>query len=111
VLGGKVVVLRGVLGDVVQLPVMGIRSASVSGVIGAPNGLPASVNEGPGHGHTPRRPSWSIERWPNISKYCVRCRVAAAASSKVCAKLTPWIDDQALHESAHHGHVAHAISG
>ena len=60
-------------------------------MIGVPNGLPASANEGPGHGHTARHPSWSIERWPNISKYWVRCRVGAAASSKVWAKLTPWI--------------------
>jgi hypothetical protein len=34
-----------------------------------------------------------MARCPNISKYWVRCRVGAAGSSKVCAKLTPWSGD------------------
>jgi hypothetical protein len=59
-----------------------VRSAAV---IGVPNGLPgpASAKEGPGQGHTARHPSWSMARWPSISKYWVRCRVGAAGSSKV----------------------------
>ena len=69
------------------------RSVKSAAVIGVPNPLPASANEGPGHGQTARQPSWSIARWPNISKYWVRWRVGAAGSSKVCAKLTPWIGD------------------
>ena len=69
------------------------RSVSVSAVIGAPNGWSASANDGPGQGHTARHPSWSMARCPNISKYWVRCRVGAAGSSKVWAKLTPWIGD------------------
>ena len=56
-----------------------------------PKGRPASAKDGPGHGHTARHPSWSMARWPNISKYWVRWRVGASASSKVCAKLTPCI--------------------
>ena len=59
VLGGEVVVLGGVLGDVVELPAGARRArASVSAEIGSPNPLPASANDGPGHGHTARQPSW-----------------------------------------------------
>ena len=58
VLGGEVVVLGGVLGDVVELPAVASSSASVSAEIGSPNPLPASANDGPGHGQTARQPSW-----------------------------------------------------
>ncbi len=34
-----------------------------------------------------------MARWPSISKYWVWCRLAAAASSKVWAKLTPSMGD------------------
>ena len=83
----------GSLGDPVQLPTLASRPVSVSAVISAPNGLPASANDGPGHGHTARHPSWSMARCPNISKYWTRCRVGASASSKECAKLTPCSGD------------------
>ncbi len=65
-------------------------SESVSAEIGLPNPVPASVNDGPGQGQTARQPSWSIARWPIISKYWVWWCVSAPGSSRVWAKLTPW---------------------
>ena len=62
-------------------------------MIGAPKGCPASAKDGPGQGQTARQPLWSMARWPNISKYCVWCRVSASGSSKVWAKLTPCSGD------------------
>ena len=87
-------VSAGVLGDVVELPAVAVEAAEhLGGDRRAEGGAPASAKEGPGQGQTARQPSWSMARWPNISKYWVRWSVAAAASSKVWRKLTPWIGD------------------
>ena len=78
VLGGDVVVLREVLGEVVELPAVGVERRERVGGDRRAERLPASANDGPGQGQTARQPSWSMARWPNISKYCVWCRVSAS---------------------------------
>ena len=58
-LGARLWVSAGVLGDVVELPALRIELDSCLGRDRlAEAGFPASVNDGPGQGQTARQPSW-----------------------------------------------------
>jgi hypothetical protein len=91
VLVGDVVVLRRVLGNVAEFPVISVKVGQRLGRNRRAERL-ARLDERWTRPRAHRAPpAGSIERWPNISKYWIRCRVGAAGSSKVWAKLTPLI--------------------
>ena len=55
---GEVVILGQVLVHVVKFPIVGIEIGEHVGGNGRAEDLPDSLNDGPGHGHTARQPSW-----------------------------------------------------
>ena len=57
IFGRHVVVFGEILLHVVQLPAVGVQLGQRVPEMGVPKNLPASVNDGPGHGQTARQPS------------------------------------------------------